>query len=89
MLYWVGTEFPQSQSMQLAFWVCELQINNPPDYEFPLLRTDLVALDRTVEAMAKRDFGTFIAVVADELPSDAVDVEEAVLADTRYDCSAE
>jgi hypothetical protein len=43
MLYWAGTEFPQSQSMQLAFWPCELQIDNPPDHEFPLSRTDLVA----------------------------------------------
>ena len=64
--------------MQLAFWPCELQIDNPPDHAFPLSRTDLVALDRPVEAMVKRDFGAFIAVVADELLSDVVDVEEAV-----------
>jgi hypothetical protein len=71
--------------MQHPFWLIELQIDNPFDDQFPLARTDLVATDRTVEAKTKCDFGTFVALPANERPGGAVDIVGAIYANTRCD----
>lgn len=79
---------PHEGLVRLSFWLSKLQIDYPPDDQFPFSRTGLIALDRTIETMAERDLGTGIAVAAYELPGDAVNIKRVIHIGARCDHSS-